>query len=110
MTIDVALNICREDYAMSSIADRPRGHFPTAAGILFGLGLGGFFDGIVLHQVQQWQHMVSHTHPPVDVPALQLNTFWDGIFHAATYIFVVLGLIVLWRAAHRTHRTACRHR
>jgi uncharacterized membrane protein len=25
--------------------------FPIPAGILFGLGLGGFFDGIVLHQV-----------------------------------------------------------
>ena len=25
--------------------------FPIAAGILFGLGVGGFFDGIVLHQV-----------------------------------------------------------
>ncbi|HEX8348469.1 MAG TPA: DUF2243 domain-containing protein, partial [Hymenobacter sp.] len=28
---------------------------------------------------------------------------WDGIFHASTYVFVVLGLVVLWRAAHRTH-------
>jgi uncharacterized membrane protein len=27
--------------------------FPVSAGILFGLGLGGFFDGIVLHQVLQ---------------------------------------------------------
>jgi uncharacterized membrane protein len=27
--------------------------FPTWAGILFGLGLGGFFDGIVLHQ-ERW--------------------------------------------------------
>jgi uncharacterized membrane protein len=30
--------------------------FPISAGILFGLGLGGFFDGIVLHQVLQWHH------------------------------------------------------
>jgi len=28
--------------------------FPTAAGLLFGIGLGGFFDGIILHQVLQW--------------------------------------------------------
>jgi uncharacterized membrane protein len=26
------------------------GGFPVSAGILFGLGLGGFFDGIILHQ------------------------------------------------------------
>ena len=36
--------------------------FPISAGILFGLGLGGFFDGIVLHQVLQWHHML--TDPP----------------------------------------------
>jgi uncharacterized membrane protein len=36
--------------------DTSAGHFPIAAGILFGLGLGGFFDGIVLHQVLQWHH------------------------------------------------------
>ena len=33
--------------------------FPIAAGILFGLGLGGFFDGIVLHQILQWHHMLT---------------------------------------------------
>ena len=33
------------------------GSFPFAAEILFGLGLGGFFDGIVFHQVLQWHHM-----------------------------------------------------
>jgi len=25
--------------------------FPISAGVLFGLGLGGFFDGIVQHQL-----------------------------------------------------------
>ena len=33
--------------------------FPTAAGIFLGLGLGGFFDGIVLHQILQWHHMAT---------------------------------------------------
>ena len=33
--------------------------FLVSAGILFGLGLGGFFDGIVLHQVLQWHHMLT---------------------------------------------------
>jgi uncharacterized membrane protein len=32
---------------------------PLSVGVLFGLGLGGFFDGIVLHQVLQWHHMLS---------------------------------------------------
>jgi len=29
------------------------------SGLLYGLGLGGFIDGIVLHQILQWHHMVS---------------------------------------------------
>ena len=77
--------------------------FPVAAGILFGLGLGGFFDGIVLHQLLQWHHVVSQLHPPADLASLEFNTFWDGVFHAATYAFIVLGLILLWRTAHRWH-------
>ena len=83
--------------------DRHEGDFPVAAGVLFGLGLGGFFDGIVLHQVLQWHHMLSSWYPITDVPSLELNTLWDGIFHSGTYVFVVVGLFVLWRAAHRRH-------
>jgi uncharacterized membrane protein len=79
--------------------------FPIAAGIFFGLGLGGFFDGIVLHQILQWHHMVSSQHPADSVESLQWNTLWDGLFHATTYVFVVIGLVLLWRAAHRRHLT-----
>jgi len=81
----------------------PDRHFPVSAGILFGLGLGGFFDGIVLHQVLQWHHMLSSWYPVNTVENLELNTFWDGIFHSATYLFVVAALFVLWRTAKRTH-------
>jgi uncharacterized membrane protein len=78
--------------------------FPILAGILFGLGLGGFFDGIVLHQLLQWHHMLTSAGFPADsVRNLQLNTFWDGLFHAATYVFVAAGLAILWRDARRPH-------
>jgi uncharacterized membrane protein len=78
--------------------------FPVSAGILFGLGLGGFFDGIVLHQLLQWHHMLTEAgYPPTSVENLKINILWDGLFHAATYVFVVLGLIVLWRASRRSH-------
>ena len=78
--------------------------FPTGAGILFGLGLGGFFDGIVLHQLLQWHHMLTSAgHPADSVANLKLNTFWDGVFHACTYLFVVAALALLWRGAHRMH-------
>ncbi|HLM39789.1 MAG TPA: DUF2243 domain-containing protein [Microvirga sp.] len=83
--------------------DRDAG-FPVPAGILFGLGLGGFFDGIVLHQLLQWHHLVTSAgYPPDSVENLKINTFWDGLFHALTYVFVAAGLAVLWRAARRTH-------
>ena len=78
--------------------------FPTAAGILFGLGLGGFFDGIVLHQVLQWHHMLTSAgYPPDTVRNLEINTLFDGLFHAGTYVFVLVGLIILWRTARRRH-------
>jgi uncharacterized membrane protein len=75
--------------------------FPVSAGVLFGLGLGGLFDGIVLHQVLQWHHMLSSWYPVNTVDNLELNTFWDGIFHSATYLLVVAALFVLWRVAKR---------
>lgn len=94
-------------YAMLKWQEVPKmedRQFPVSAGILFGLGLGGFFDGIVLHQLLQWHHMLTSAgYPPNDVRNLEINTLWDGIFHASTYIFVLLGLIILWKRAHRTH-------
>src|SRR5919205_976583 len=82
---------------------RSDGHFPISAGILFGLGLGGFFDGILLHQVLQWHHMLSSWYPVNSLENLKLNTLWDGIFHSCTYLFVIAGLFILWRHAHRRH-------
>lgn len=80
------------------------GNFPVSAGVFFGLGLGGFFDGIVLHQILQWHHMATSAGFPADSLAnMKVNTFFDGLFHALTYVFVVIGLILFWRQAHRTH-------
>ena len=80
------------------------GGFPVSAGILFGLGLGGFFDGIVLHQILQWHHMLTSAgYPPDSVENLKINTFWDGLFHASTYIFTGLGLYILWRYSRKNH-------
>jgi uncharacterized membrane protein len=72
---------------------------PIAAGLLLGLGLGGLFDGIVFHQLLQWHHMMTSAGYPADsVENLRLNAMFDGLFHAATYVFVVLGLVVCWRS------------
>lgn len=78
--------------------------FPTGAGILLGLGLGGFFDGIILHQVLQWHHMLTSAgFPANNLGNLKFNVMWDGFFHISTYIFTATGMILLWRAALRSH-------
>lgn len=78
--------------------------FPIAAGVLLGLGLGGFFDGIVLHQILQWHHMATSAGYPADnLAGLEFNTLLDGLFHASTYVFTLSGLLILWRSARRRH-------
>ena len=66
-----------------------------------GLGLGGFFDGILLHQVLQWHHLLSN----VDAPGLRdvrMQILADGVFHLLMYVIAGVGLVKLWRA-----RAAC---
>jgi uncharacterized membrane protein len=82
----------------------PESTVPLSASVLLGLGLGGFFDGIVFHQLLQWHHMATSAgYPPNSVENLERNTFLDGLFHGATFCFVVAGLAILWRHAHRPH-------
>jgi uncharacterized membrane protein len=62
---------------------------------VLGIGLGGFFDGIVFHQILQWHHMVSTPRPPDSVANLELNTFFDGLFHATTWVVTLVGVWLL---------------
>lgn len=80
------------------------------AGILLGIGLGGFFDGIVLHQVLQWHHMVSSPVPPDTLADLELNTLADGLFHAATWIVTLAGVLVLLLAGDGRAEVGARRR
>ena len=82
----------------------------TARGIalpatVLGVGLGGFVDGILLHQLLQWHHLLTSTdtdnvgiayYPADTVPGLQMNTLWDGIFHTFTCLSVLVGLGLLY--------------
>ena len=72
---------------------------PRAPGILLGIGLGGFVDGILLHQILQWHHMLTSegSYPKTTVAGLETNTLWDGLFHAATWVAVLVGIWVFWR-------------
>ncbi len=72
---------------------------------ILGVGLGGFVDGILLHQLLQWHHMLSSTdtdnvgvptYSPDTVPGLRMNTVWDGLFHTFTWLAVLVGLGLLY--------------
>jgi len=68
-----------------------------------GLGLGGFIDGILLHQILQWHHMLTATegHPMTTVAGLQTNTLVDGFFHLTTWVLVAVASYLTVRAWHR---------
>ena len=73
----------------------------VAAGILLGAGLGGFVDGIVLHQILQWHNMLSGQLPPDTLVRAKVNMYWDGLFHAAVWVLTAVGLGLLWAATGR---------
>lgn len=59
-----------------------------------GFGLAGFFDGILLHQILQWHHLLSLVPGVTD---LRTQILWDGYFHAAMYLVAGAGLWGMWR-------------
>ena len=85
------------------MADAPAPEPPSpAAGLMYGIGLGGFLDGILLHQILQWHHLLSDVpeHPVTTVAGLEVNTLADGFFHLVTWFFVVGASVVTiaqWR-------------
>jgi uncharacterized membrane protein len=85
--------------ARVSLAPRLRVEAATPL-FLLGLGLGGFIDGILLHQVLQWHHMLTSTeeHPTTTLAGLEANTLADGFFHLSTWVLVAVGSALLFRA------------
>jgi uncharacterized membrane protein len=71
------------------------------AGIVLGIGMGGFVDGIVFHQILQTHAMLSAQLPKTTIPNIEINMFWDGLFHALTWLMTAAGLALLWRAVKR---------
>ena len=77
---------------------------PKLPAFLLGIGLGGFIDGILLHQILQWHHMLTGDNggePADTVAGLETNTLVDGFFHLATWIVVVLATTMTVRAWQR---------
>lgn len=91
---------------MQSEEDRHRGQVVALRlpGIMLGIGLGGFFDGIFLHQVFQWHHMFSSIEPMDTVPGLKMNTLGDGLFHTVCWLAVLIGLGILYARVTEARR------
>lgn len=66
-----------------------------------GIGLGGFLDGIVFHQILQIHNMLSSRIPLNDLVSAKINMTWDGYFHAAVWVMTAIGLFLLFRAGAR---------
>ncbi len=66
------------------------------AGFILGAALGGFFDGILLHQVLQWHHFLSLVEGEA-LRDIRNQILADGAFHVAVYAIAAVGLWLLWR-------------
>ncbi|MGG6293882.1 DUF2243 domain-containing protein [Leptolyngbya sp. AN02str] len=71
------------------------------AGLVLGIGQGGFFDGIVFHQLLQWHHMFSSIETDQTVMGMELNTLGDGLFHLFDWLMTLAGIGLLWRAGRK---------
>lgn len=72
-----------------------------SAGMLLGIGLGGFLDGIVFHQILQMHNMLSNQIPVDSLVNAKINMTWDGYFHAMVWLITVIGVVRLFQAAKR---------
>ena len=81
-------------------------HPLVRAGVVLGLGFGGFVDGIVLHQILGWHHLVCVTAhcQPTSIAQLQLANTQDGFFHLALWMVSLVGVVMLFRAARHAGR------
>ncbi len=83
---------------MTAVTQPAPPSFPAAlnwSGFLLGFAIGGFFDGILLHQILQWHHLLSALEQAGD---LRFQVMADGLFHALMYVVTLVGMWLLWKA------------
>lgn len=73
------------------------------AGFFLGLGLGGFVDGIILHQIFQWHGMLSARLPLDNITNIRTNMVADGLFQLLCWLATLIGIALLWRTLNRPH-------
>ena len=73
--------------------DPPAARSVALPAFLLGFALSGFFDGILLHQILQWHHLLS----AVRGDDLRFQILADGYFHLGMYAVAAAGLWLAWR-------------
>jgi uncharacterized membrane protein len=70
------------------------------AGLVLGMGFGGLADGIVLHQILGWHHLVCYSAncQPFSVAQLLHENTQDGYFHLGLWLVLLAGTALLLRA------------
>ncbi len=58
------------------------------SGLLFGVGVAGFVDEVVFHQLLHWHHFYDRSTPSAGLVP-------DGFFHAFSWFATVAGLVLL---------------
>jgi len=81
------------------------------AGFVLGAGFAGLADGIVLHQILGWHHLICYSVDcqPTTVAQLVIENTQDGYFHLGLWITLLAGTAMLLQAA-RALGTAARGR
>ena len=81
------------------------------AGLVLGVGFGGLADGIILHQILGWHHLVCYTVncQPASIAQLDVENTQDGYFHLGLWLVLLAGTSMLLCAA-RQAGPACRGR
>ncbi|WP_411700520.1 DUF2243 domain-containing protein [Conyzicola sp.] len=65
------------------------------SGIVLGVGVAGFVDEVVFHQLLHWHHFYDRSTPDIGLVS-------DGIFHAVSWFATVGGMFLL-ADLHRRH-------
>ena len=69
----------------------------TWSSCAIGFAAGGFFDGILLHQILQWHHLLSGVGDAA-FSDIRVQIIADGLFHGLMYVVGATGVWLLWRS------------
>ncbi len=73
------------------------------ASLLLGGSIIGFIDGILFHQILQFHGMLSNKVPLDSLVNVEVNMFWDGVFHFFTLLLILASFSLFWISVNYCH-------